>query len=164
MLSDDLLLVLVALHLYDGAGGRGVGREEDVVLAGDAKRDCGSGVVSRVLCLRRWCWCTRLPWCAVWGRRRGKVAVRASDEAMRATRACLLPGGWNELESACDALVHSLALSVSLRAVSGGSDSISACRSRLASLSSLSLFPARSSRSNLRQIWRTLSARAHLRL
>lgn len=40
VLADDALLVLVALHLDDGAGGRGVGCEEDVVLAGDAKRDC----------------------------------------------------------------------------------------------------------------------------
>lgn len=42
VLSNDLLLVLVALHADDGPVGRGVGREQDVVLAGDAERDCAS--------------------------------------------------------------------------------------------------------------------------
>lgn len=39
MLSDDFLLVLVALHAHDGAVGGGVGREEDVALASDSERD-----------------------------------------------------------------------------------------------------------------------------
>ena len=40
VLSNDLLLVFVALHAHDGPVRRGVGREQDVSVPGDAERDC----------------------------------------------------------------------------------------------------------------------------
>jgi hypothetical protein len=56
VLSDFALLVLVALHLYDRARRRSVGSEEDVVLSGDTKRDCGGtrrDEVSIYVCMAR---------------------------------------------------------------------------------------------------------------